>query len=999
MKHTLLITCLASVLIPSVLAMAQSFEGAQAYESFMPYGDISPSVESFAMTKYGAVSPSLYSGTMSYSIPLYTYSDPEFSIPVSLDYNYDGYRPAAASGTIGLGWALNCGGVITREVRGIPDEGSMNATIHGWYDTVKDGINVLPSLRQTIKDIGYSGNSGYLNTYTYDEYIQLLQSLDIFSATPVSLINGADRYDLAPDIFHFNFCGIHGDFMMTGEIGPDGIEPVIKAYNCNVPNGELSVEFHPKSYDPNVPQIIITDGTGTRYYFGDVWRNTESSHSYTFPYSMISQIGTSYSTSITAFRLYKIEHQTREGQPRIVEFCYSNQRQVQKNAIVKYKDNYSYQHTYSTNDASTNLTGTAGEISINCINGTCYSLLEEMKVDNRTVLQFSYDEKVEKEDGSDCFEMSSLHPIGNVSLFMEHDVNGDNHSKKLSCIQVLNDTREEVERFNFVQEYATGGTPKMFLHSVSGKSMGEYTFDYNLSRSLPANDTKSIDHWGFWNGKNVPKITSIVNRTVPYHDIFNQIIGNGKESNWQYGCSGALLKITYPTGGYSEIEYEGNIAGKYILGRTLPQPFEDEYPVGGIRVKKISNVSPCGVNDAVAYFYRDSLNASASSGTVLQMPKYVLHQQFNFSENQGLISFHGNLSYDDFSGQCNCIPSRNNHIGYSRVFVMHSDSSYVVHTFSNMDALSHDTYNHASRSRISQQRHSYYESFTADCDMPWILPPEVDKQNMRGLPLSEECHDRNGSVIRTKTMDYAEYIVSAPLIVYPNVSDYIKTHYDACSPQITRITETVYNNGHPLSMVEEFEYNDRCQIYRKSDSDGMGTTTDYFKYSDTANVPRAAKSAAVRTSTIGTGAEKIIAKEEYQYEPYNVKPTMVTSYPVANPRPIDPRFGVFNTPAGNDTRVCTFTYDGKFRLTGAQFPGSAYIEYGWDGNHIVSKTVNIPDNMFLFNWKDLVGLTRVQDPSGKSESYLYDAKNRLMQRKDTQGNPTEEYHYHLENEQ
>lgn len=44
-------------------------------------------------------------------------------------------------------------------------------------------------------------------------------------------------------------------------------------------------------------------------------------------------------------------------------------------------------------------------------------------------------------------------------------------------------------------------------------------------------------------------------------------------------------------------------------------------------------------------------------------------------------------------------------------------------------------------------------------------------------------------------------------------------------------------------------------------------------------------------------------------------------------------------------------------------------------------------------------ISRQEDPSGKSESYLYDTKNRLMQRKDTQGNPTEEYHYHLENEQ
>ena len=44
---------------------------------------------------------------MTCSLPLYTYSDPDFNLPISLEYNYDGYKVARSAGTVGLGWALN----------------------------------------------------------------------------------------------------------------------------------------------------------------------------------------------------------------------------------------------------------------------------------------------------------------------------------------------------------------------------------------------------------------------------------------------------------------------------------------------------------------------------------------------------------------------------------------------------------------------------------------------------------------------------------------------------------------------------------------------------------------------------------------------------------------------------------------------------------------------------------------------------------------------------
>ena len=94
---------------------------AQSVEPFSPYGLFSPSVESYQMTRCGNLLPSLYTGAMTFSLPLMTYSDPDFTIPVTLEYSFDGYKPGQHSGSVGYGWYLDCGGVITREVRGIPD--------------------------------------------------------------------------------------------------------------------------------------------------------------------------------------------------------------------------------------------------------------------------------------------------------------------------------------------------------------------------------------------------------------------------------------------------------------------------------------------------------------------------------------------------------------------------------------------------------------------------------------------------------------------------------------------------------------------------------------------------------------------------------------------------------------------------------------------------------------------------------------------------------------
>ena len=84
----------------------------------------------------------------------------------------------------------------------------------------------------------------------------------------------------------------------------------------------------------------------------------------------------------------------------------------------------------------------------------------------------------------------------------------------------------------------------------------------------------------------------------------------------------------------------------------------------------------------------------------------------------------------------------------------------------------------------------------------------------------------------------------------------------------------------------------------------------------------------------------------------------------------------------------------------AELPGGATIDYTWDptGKYILSKSVNGPDNVISFDWKDLVGLTQVTDPSGQVERYEYDARNRPWKTFDSDSLTVSVYYYNLKNE-
>ena len=77
-------------------------------------------------------------GRATIRIPVYTIRTASFTLPISLSYTTGGIKAEQKNGSVALGWTLEAEPVISREVRGLPDERSF------LYD--KSNLTRLPDI-------------------------------------------------------------------------------------------------------------------------------------------------------------------------------------------------------------------------------------------------------------------------------------------------------------------------------------------------------------------------------------------------------------------------------------------------------------------------------------------------------------------------------------------------------------------------------------------------------------------------------------------------------------------------------------------------------------------------------------------------------------------------------------------------------------------------------------------------------------------------------------
>lgn len=94
--------CLIQCILLPELLFGQTNNETVPIGTWMRQNVYSPSAQAWDFVRYGNTPVNLYTGTARVEIPVYTYNDADFTIPISLGYAYGVFMPAQQTGIVGL---------------------------------------------------------------------------------------------------------------------------------------------------------------------------------------------------------------------------------------------------------------------------------------------------------------------------------------------------------------------------------------------------------------------------------------------------------------------------------------------------------------------------------------------------------------------------------------------------------------------------------------------------------------------------------------------------------------------------------------------------------------------------------------------------------------------------------------------------------------------------------------------------------------------------------
>ncbi|KMQ59538.1 hypothetical protein ACM46_20885 [Chryseobacterium angstadtii] len=330
---------------------------------------------------------------------------------------------------------------------------------------------------------------------------------------------GSDALDTEADLYSFNFNGYSGKFF----------------YDQN--NQPHIVDQQAIKIEKTGQGFTLTVSNGEKYYFTEeestMYRSVGGGHS--IP-----------SGAVTAWYLTKIQHPNGDE-------IYLN---YEASTLSEYTTSQSQMLRMSVGYPATQAGCQGSGYSMAPSTGAIAS--NTMQVSGKRILSISSNNAA---DGTVTFEYET----GNSAL----DVDGN---VKIKTIKLLGRNGETIESASLA--YLNTANKRNFLSSVTFKDpQKKYSFEYDKPQDLPERLSKGQDHWGYFNGKTYND--KLVPANIQDYGLYKYNYGGAdKEPNPTYSKLGMLKKITYPTKGYTELEYEGNT---YWGEKTIYPPLFTEY--------------------------------------------------------------------------------------------------------------------------------------------------------------------------------------------------------------------------------------------------------------------------------------------------------------------------------------------------------------------------------------------------------------------------------------
>jgi hypothetical protein len=154
---------------------------------------IPPSPQAQAFMRYGEIPVDYSTGVPSIEIPIYTIEGKKLKLPISISYHASGIKVNDIASEVGLGWVLNCGGMVSRTIMGLPDEEGSYKPYMTAYQLI-DSVNAAAAVPYD-NSIGCSKGMYNLEYFLENSYQEYDNMSDRFSYNLPNGTSGVFRFD------------------------------------------------------------------------------------------------------------------------------------------------------------------------------------------------------------------------------------------------------------------------------------------------------------------------------------------------------------------------------------------------------------------------------------------------------------------------------------------------------------------------------------------------------------------------------------------------------------------------------------------------------------------------------------------------------------------------------------------------------------------------------------------------------------------------------------
>ena len=559
----------------------------------LPYDKpiIPPSPRAAAFHIYGDYPVNYNTGLADISIPLYTIEMKGIKLPITLRYHHSGVKFYETQlSNVATGWIIDVGGVISRTIMGRPDKLVPMYNV----DSLNDG-GLIETQEEDFKILQRLACDRLANSVLDSEY----------------------------DIFSYRFNNYTGRF-------------VINENNCVIKFPHNSLKIVPELAGHLIQKIDIYDEDGVQYRFGKSLDGQSKVVEYT---------GSNYETSwlLTGIKsaqetdsiVLKYRNASREG-----------------NEIYKF---WTPNHFASIKD------GRQGDAISENLQGTRSFFGNSYTSQNIECLVFNNGYKQ---------LLCTIKTISEISFPQGKIIfNSVDGGERISSIDIVDSQGSLLRSIRFNTTLFDDSGKRFALNSVEFLDSQQicdarYSFEYNSLRFPQEENINALDYWGYYNGCNtneslVPNFYLTFKKNQEHNGawgilekglLYDYANGSCNRTPSEYYSKAYILeKIIYPTGGYSEFEYELNRYG------------DDDKPGGGLRIHKITSDDGNGKQINRVYEYSPGIlelmpdsaenYIHSADGILFQMQtsyqSYIYYHEFSYrqrfysSNMDGLLTLGG----------------------------------------------------------------------------------------------------------------------------------------------------------------------------------------------------------------------------------------------------------------------------------------------------------------------------------------------------------------------